>query len=310
MAALKEASPLLLLGLFLCATFSLVFGAYPPSYVPVPGGHLFHSSCVHELEEHRAHVDTDAKGATFVTYSNGTRRLIPPCPHKVLDPRSIQSSSSPDWEENGWIAWALAQNTAGFSSFTSQWKVPAVPPKKQTSSEVLFWWNGLVPADLQTVIQPVLQWGTAADNAGKYYSIASWWVNAEGQALYSKPMKVNPGDALVGTLTLLKNSSWSITIVDSTQKLTGQLIYTAKSKVIYERGYYALESYALSSCSSYPEPKPMQMPFHGVEMQSNGKSIAPTWVPGRTTGQAMCQETFTVPGTSSGQDLLLSWASK
>jgi hypothetical protein len=283
-----------------------VLGAYPPHYVPVPGGHLFHSSCVHELDEHRAHVD-DAKGEIVVTYSNGTSHVIPPCSHKPFDPRSVQSS--PDWEEDGWIAWALAENTAGFTSLTSKWNVPSLPPKKQTSSEVIFWWNGFEPQSRSTVIQPVLQWGTAADNAGKYYSIASWWVNSVGQALYSKPIKVNAGDALVGTLTLLKNSSWEITLLDSTSKLTGQLIYTSKDKVVYQRAYYALESYALKSCSNYPEPKPMQMPFHGVEMQAAGKTVSPKWVPGVESGMAQCKEAFTVPGTSSGQDVVLSWSS-
>jgi len=276
--------------------------AIPPNFVPVPGGRLLHSSCVHELDEAGAHIHEGDDGVILVTSANGTRQVIPPCEHAPIQARTLLPAT-PDWEENGWIAWALAENTAGFTSFTSKWAVPSVPPKK-VGTEVIFWWNGLEPQDRSTVIQPVLQWGQAADGSGKYYAIASWWVNDAGQALYSKPIKVKPSDAILGTVSLMSNGSYTIAIQDSTSKQTGTLIYTAKKKVTYQRGYYCLESYQLSACNQYPEPKPETMPFTTVGIQAGGKPVSAKWVAGKS-GQ-MCSEEFKV----SGQNVVLSWKAK
>jgi hypothetical protein len=54
------------------------------------------------------------------------------------------------------------------------------------------------------IYQPVLQWGPgSAAGGGNYWAVVSWYADGQGgQAFYSNLVTVNPGDTLVGVVTL------------------------------------------------------------------------------------------------------------
>ena len=58
------------------------------------------------------------------------------------------------------------------------------------------------------IYQPVLQWGSSAAGGGNYWAVASWYVDGQGGpgACHTKLVKVNPGEVLVGVMTLTGHS--------------------------------------------------------------------------------------------------------
>ena len=54
----------------------------------------------------------------------------------------------------------------------------------------------------------MLQWGVSAAGGGDYWAVASWYADGQGgQAFYSTLVQVNPGDVLVGIMTLTGQSA-------------------------------------------------------------------------------------------------------
>jgi hypothetical protein len=280
--------------------------AIPLGFVPVPGGKFLHQSCVHELNERFAEIIEIDEDVTVV-YANGSIFRVPECAYEVIDTRMGRNAINKrdaEVSEDGWVAWTVAEASAGFSAFSAKWIVPAEPEDK-SSSATIFYWNGLEPDSRDAVIQPVLQWGPSAAGGTKEFAIASWWVNGAGKAIYTKPIQVSAGDLLVGNMTLLSNGSWVINAIDPTKKVEGRLVYSSKTKVTYAQAYYCLESYNLNSCDDYPNSQTKQLVFSGININVGGKVVQAKWSP--STQDAQCSENFKVLSSNNGQDVSLSW---
>jgi len=107
---------------------------------------------------------------------------------------------------SGWIAYADWTNTTGrpVSTFTTTWTVPPAP--STSSGQTVFLFNGMQNPTM--IYQPVLQWGKSAAGGGEYWAVASWYADGQGgSALHSTLVRANPGDVLVGIMTLTGQST-------------------------------------------------------------------------------------------------------
>lgn len=234
----------------------------------------------------------EASSATVITPFGRMKRA---CVHAASGEVADEAASNPscarapslapggttgDAEPEGWVAWADQDNAAGISFLQADFTVPPVPSK--VGDQVIFLFPSLTPSTNPPIIQPVLQFGEAADGGGRYWSIASWYLDINANSHNSKVVKVSPGDKLRGTIQgtgTCKNgvcTSWTITLADLTQpKLTTTLTTNAgKSKYTQFQGA-ALETYDMESCASYPS---QPVAFTNIVMRDNsGKAITPAW---------------------------------
>ncbi len=151
---------------------------------------------------------------------------------------------------SGWIAYADWTNNTGnpITSFATTWVVPAVP--RTQSGQVVFLFNGIQNATM--IYQPVLQWGVSAAGGGNYWAVASWYADGQGgQSFHSQLVRVNPGDTLIGVMTL-------------TGRAGGAFSYNCQFQGIANAGLpiqnvqeltwciETLEAYGITQCSDYP----------------------------------------------------------
>jgi hypothetical protein len=111
---------------------------------------------------------------------------------------------------SGWIVYTDWSNTTGspVSSFATAWTVP--PPPATSSGQTIFLFNGIQNSSM--IYQPVLQWGPSAAGGGAYWAVASWYADGQGgSSHYSTLVRVNPGDALVGVMTLSSQNAQGFT---------------------------------------------------------------------------------------------------
>lgn len=97
--------------------------------------------------------------------------------------------------------WSTAWSSP-ITKFETTWIVP--PPPKIIGGQVFFIFNALVRAlEKRVILQPVLMWGRNdySPGTGDFWTIASWYVNANTEHFYSSPVvRVNTGDELVGRI--------------------------------------------------------------------------------------------------------------
>jgi hypothetical protein len=174
---------------------------------------------------------------------------------------------------SGWITFASWTNATGtpVSSFSTTWTVPD-PPATQ-SGQVIFLFPGIQNATM--IYQPVLQWGVSAAGGGNYWTVASWYVDGQGGlALHSNLVQVNPGDTLVGVMTLtgqsgghfsyncvfkgIANASLPIANVD-------QLTWFVET----------LECYGITKASDYPDVALTEM--RDIRIATGSTNPAMTW---------------------------------
>ena len=101
----------------------------------------------------------------------------------------------------GWISYAYWTNNTGspVTRFATTWVVPPAPATD--SGQTIFLFNGIQNSTM--IYQPVLQWGPSAAGGGSYWAVASWYADGQtGTSFHSTLVRVNPGDVLVGVMTL------------------------------------------------------------------------------------------------------------
>jgi hypothetical protein len=142
-----------------------------------------------------------------------------------------------------------------------QWTVPPPPP---ANGGLIYLWNGLTYGSGASgaIVQPVLQYGNnpGYTGGGNYWGIASWQIDTSG-TFYSDLQQVNPGDEIIGEVTLAglnQGSGFSYTVfiegfLDSnnavTSGFTTQPLVTAQYNVAY---LGALEAFYVTSCAMLP----------------------------------------------------------
>src|SRR5215467_3316337 len=234
--------------------------------VLTPGGYR-HPELVHRVEPgHAVHV---SDGKTRL------RNLATGAPVDVPE-HKIQPGDVPGFG-SGWIADAFWQNETGspVTSFSTTWKVP--PSPATNSGQTIFLFNGIDPADpSQAILQPVLQWGHSHAGGGAFWSVASWYVLGNGQAFFTTPVQVNPGDVLVGAMTLTGQGNGLFSYQSEFQGIPGtQLPVQNVAELVWCNE--TLEAYSIHACSDYPDTDLTVM--QSIDLQTGNTTPAVHWTP-------------------------------
>jgi hypothetical protein len=287
------------LSLFRVAGICLLAGA---SLVGCSGETSGDASGTSDLSAAPDHV-LSAAAATAITPFG---KMNPVCVHQVDDPSTgtpvdesasltaclavapkVPSSTTggtitadTDAEPPGWVEWADQDLASGVSLLSADFTVPATP--SNVGDQVIFLFPSLTPSTNPPIIQPVLQFGEAANGGGKYWAIANWYLTEAANSYTSKLVKVSPGDKLRGTIegtgtcSAGRCTSWTITLADLTQP-------TLKTTLVTQAGRHhfvqlqgaALETYQMTGCDQYP---PSPIAFTNITVKSNaGAAFTPTW---------------------------------
>ena len=189
-------------------------------------------------------------------------------------------TAATDTEPPGWVEWADEDLSSGVSFLSADFTVPPLP--ESVGDQVIFLFPSLTPATNPPIIQPVLQFGAAADGGGKYWSIASWYLTESANSFNSKVVKVSPGDKLRGTIegtgtcSAGRCTSWTITLADLTQPTLKTTLTTRAGRhhFVQLQGA-ALETYQMDGCDQYP---PSPVAFTNLTVKSNsGAALTPKW---------------------------------
>jgi hypothetical protein len=243
-------------------------GARPAAadLVLTPGGYR-PRSLVHQVGPRHALY---AAGRRMLVVNLATDVMVD-VPMAAVGPGHIPALGS------GWIAYAYWNNGTGtpVSSLRTTWQVPPAPATE--AKQTVFLFNGIQNYGANYgILQPVLQWGPSAAGGGSYWSVASWYVTSSGQAFHTPLVRVNPGDTLVGVLTLTNQSGTSFNYDCAFQGIAGtalplqniaELVWCTET----------LEAYQINQCSDYPDTA--MTALRAISIQT-GNSLPPlTWTP-------------------------------
>jgi len=259
----------------------------PKDYVRVPGGKLFHKTCVHHVPA-GATARSDHKKNTIITFAAGKTVRHPPCPYPVINPGPLHGPA--------WKAWAEFNNTAPVTNLTTVWGIPPAP--QSYTGQILYYWNGVEPSKNTAVLQPVLQFGETPAGGGSYWALASWYVS-DVTAQYSDVVQCT-SSTVVGNMGIDSSSgAWLVTGVCGSQKAS--LTYTPPD-TDYTWAYpCVLEAYDVTDCNGqYPTSN--QLVFNNIQLSVQGKQVQPEWAPQTKNNQ--CNEHTVV---SSATQVTLFW---
>lgn len=193
-----------------------------------------------------------------------------PCAHPFLRHANLSHGSA-------WKAWAQVSSAAGsgVSALNSTWVVPGEP--QNPSSQTLFFWNGMEPADTSAVLQPVLQWGQSAAGGGGFWAVASWYVSASHGSHFSPLVRAAPGDVVTGTNVLLPDgATWAISA--SVPSAPASTLTFAPAEASWPTAYHVLEAYGVDSdCSLYPAAGAVNFTVTGLAFGGNAAPSPIAW---------------------------------
>jgi hypothetical protein len=214
-------------------------GTVNESTVLTPGGYR-HPSLVHRLGQGEG-----------LTREGGVLRKLDLASKKSIALSAPTSNVKPALG-SGWITDGIFTNSTGqpFSSFTTIWRVPAAPASQ--SGQTIFLFNALMDSAQNDILQPVLQWGPSSAGSGNFWQVACWFIDTSGNAFYHDPVPVNPGDTLIGVMTLTgqSNNLFSYDCVFQGMPATNLTIENISQLVVASE---TLECYAIQQCSDYPD---------------------------------------------------------
>ena len=200
---------------------------------------------------------------------------------------------------SGYITYAAWTNGTGraISSFSTTWTVP--PPPRTQSGQLLYLFNGLEDSPVTHILQPVLQWGVSPNGGGNSWAVASWWVDNSNNATKTPLVQVNPGDILVGVMTLLSQSGGSFSYSCEFSNISGtrMTVQGANQMVL---ALEALECYRITQCPDYPDVNGTAMT--GIDIKAGGVDVTPSW--GAVNAVTDCgQHTVVVSNASPGGEV-------
>lgn len=105
--------------------------------------------------------------------------------------------------KGSYTAVSFQYNDTVATRFSTKWTVPSEP--KQSSLNVLFLWNGLMPLQVPGVIQPLLCW-EYFDNTPAW-SVRHTYYNDYGFYISTDQIAVQPGEELEGVVELLSTET-------------------------------------------------------------------------------------------------------
>jgi len=98
----------------------------------------------------------------------------------------------------------------------------------------------------------VLQWGPSAAGGGAYWSVASWYVTSGGQAFHTNLVRVNPGDTLIGVMTLTGQSGSQLSYASEFEGIANTRLPVQNIAELTGCNE-TLEAYGIDACGNYPD---------------------------------------------------------
>jgi hypothetical protein len=176
----------------------------------------------------------------------------------------------------GWIADCAWSNNTGtpISSFRSSWRVPPAPYTRH--GQLIYLFNGINPVNTSAaILQPVLQWGTSPDGGGEFWSVASWYVLADGTAYYTSPVvQVNEGDLLTGVMNLTGQQNGLFSYTAEFEGIAGTRL-TVQNIVQLVWCNETLEAYSVEQWSDYPNTR--STAFAAISIRTGNTTPALAW---------------------------------
>lgn len=227
----------------------------PAGYLVTPFGY-FHPSCVFRIEE-RETLLADGR----VEHADGTVEAnVPVCSYPHYTPTGLLVSA--DVREasggnapviRGWLEYVSATTSTSYGEITATWTVP--PQPATNDYQTLFFFPGLEDSnDVLSIVQPVLQWYAPGP-----WAVASWNCCMQGTVWESHPVKVSPGDTILGTIiSMCKKglnycANWKVISQDVTTGKKTTLRKTPAEGQVWNWGFGAvLEVYGVKQCSDFP----------------------------------------------------------
>jgi len=243
----------------------IVFSSSLAKLVPTPGG-LLPKECVHEVPSGSTLLERKGKTLEVIT-EDGKRLSFPAC--------NLPKNNQKVRQDSGWNTYAESDGV-NFNAFNCTWTVPAAPV--QYTNQTLFYFNSFEDIGQDEIIQPVIQYGPSEAGGGKFWTIASWWVNSAGSALYSTLTKCNTGDAIFGTMVrtgqTANSTNWVISgYINGATPTTLKVTNTPLQQV----ATLTMEVYNVNGCKEYPNDAGIT--FTNFKIIDNGKPYTPTWMP-------------------------------
>lgn len=229
----------------------------PASYVITPFG-FFDPSCVRHIAEGET-VLADGR----VQHGDGSvDRVAPMCASPSYSatgaPRSAGNSYGETREPatNGWVEYVSAVTASSYGMLKATWKVPPAPTN--VAGQTLFYFPGFEDInDVQSIVQPVLQFGPSEAGGGNYWAVASWNCCLAGIADYSTPVTVSSGDTIEGVIgpncATGACGNWTIISGDLTTGASTSLKKSTSDGQVWNWAFGAvMEVYGVSTCADYP----------------------------------------------------------
>lgn len=151
---------------------------------------------------------------------------------------------------SGWIAYSTWDRPTGdaITHDSTRWIVP--PQPATSNNQTIFIFNG-VQGDT-SILQPVLQWGSAADGGGAYYTMNCWYLLGSG-TWYGTPVAVSPGDTIHAAVDSGTGGVTKYTCSFVAPPHATQTLLVGGSPPEMPQAVEALEAYAITACSDYPD---------------------------------------------------------
>jgi len=250
-----------------------------------------HPDCVHGVPSDSEIHNLGKHQPKRVTLPDGQVKMIPACKHGYLPEPEYVSGS-------GWQVFAYYNGTNHLTEFTGNWVVP--PNPSSNGGQILYTFNGLVntyqPGDSDSyldedIIQPVLQYGTTPAGGGNYWAMASWYVTADGTALFSTVLKVKVADTIFGIMQETTPDHWFISGNDTNSGKSTSLKVSKGATTKFEPwAFVTLEVYQVSNCNQYPTNG--KILYTNLAITSTSGPETPSWI--TSSQQKICKEAISV----------------
>jgi hypothetical protein len=153
--------------------------------------------------------------------------------------------------DTGWVTYAswYNQNKKPITYFGTDWYVPAAP--LYYNGQTVFLFNSIEPASSESILQPVLQYGSSAAGGGDYWAITSWYV--VGNQAYTAPYiyYVPVGTFLGGQIHLIGQAKRNFSYSCDFYGYSGTTLTVRDvEKLVWATE--TLEVYGVSQCSEFP----------------------------------------------------------
>ena len=247
----------------------------PDGFVVTPFGY-FHPSCVMQLREGNTLLETGVQRA------DGIVEAVPVCqyPHFTANGDMIFAGQTRtiDPTIEGWLEYISVTTNSSYGAIQAGWIVPPLP--KVNDGQTLFFFPGLEDINnVQSIVQPVLQWYAPGP-----WAMASWNCCVQGEVWESTPIRVSPGDTVVGTIIPTCKEpaqycpKWNVISEDRTTGQKTTLAKTPANNQIWNWAFGAVtEDYDVISCNDFPANKSVTFVVRLYDQDRNVVG-APAWV--------------------------------